>query len=419
MSHQEGIAITIDGQRPDSSAAPLRAARESVRSLYIHVPFCAHKCHYCDFYSFVDRGDRRGEFVDAVILELTAMAALIRGGLDTVFVGGGTPSLLDPDLWARLLEALRRLVPGFPSADLEFTVECNPESVTPELLRTLAAGGVNRISMGAQSFDRDHLRTLERIHDPENVGRALGMVRDAGIARRNIDLIFAIPGQSHEDWARDLAIACDLARRGMVDHLSGYALTYEPNTAMTKRMQMGEFRPAGDDTESTMYETMVAAMRASGLQRYEVSNFSRPGSECRHNLAYWRCQEWLAAGPSASAHVAGHRWKNVPKLSEWMEGVTESGGYAPVVDLERPDPARALKERLMMGLRTTEGLPLREILDAADSIGMTRSLERELHRVRDRGQIETIGDNIRVRDDAFLWCDGIAARLMGAIDAEG
>ncbi|QYU68363.1 coproporphyrinogen III oxidase family protein [Leptolyngbya sp. 15MV] len=208
----------------------------AVRSLYIHIPFCFHKCHYCDFYSFVDTQDRQGPMVDRLVRELSAQAPWTRGEvLETVFVGGGTPSLLRPELWERLLGAMHAVLRF--GQQTEFTVECNPETVTPELMAVLRSGGVNRVSIGAQSFEARHLRTLERWHDPENVARAIELARRAGIERQSVDLIYAIPGQTLDDWARDLERTLALG----TTHVSCYNLTYEPNTAMAVRLRRGEF----------------------------------------------------------------------------------------------------------------------------------------------------------------------------------
>ncbi|MBL0927283.1 MAG: coproporphyrinogen III oxidase family protein [Phycisphaerales bacterium] len=430
-------AITVGGQsRPATSEDGLSALSTPVRSLYAHVPFCFHKCHYCDFYSFVDSQDRQPAFTDALISEIRTLARHARRAspgsarppLDTVFVGGGTPSLLRPDLWHRLLAALNEAF-DLSAPGLEFTVECNPETVTPELIATLRAGGVNRVSMGAQSFNTTHLKTLERWHDPENVPRALEIAAAGGIPRRSIDLIFAIPGQSLTDWETDLARGlslCTPAGRGIgrsgglegsggVEHISCYALTYEPNTAMTRRLARGEFAAAPDDLEARMYERTVELCAERGFGRYEVSNFAQPGAESRHNLAYWRQQQWLAAGPSASAHVAGWRWKNVPRLTDWMQGVERSGGYAPAADVEPPDPRRALAERLMMGVRIAEGLPGHEILAAAESLGARDTLRREAERQERKGLLRVSGGRWTLTDRGFLFADGVAAELMSVL----
>src|SRR5690606_10555829 len=185
----------------------------------------------------------------------------------------------------------------------------------------------------------------------------------AGIERTSLDLIFAIPGQTLAEWGEDLRRGVELG----VDHMSCYSLTYEPNTAMTKRMQRGDFAPADEDLEADMYELTVETLGAAGLERYEVSNFARPGQESLHNLAYWRAEPWLAAGPSPSAHVGGWRWKSVPRLDDYLN--RGEGGLPPAIDIEPPDGARALVERIMMGIRLREGLDRAAILREAEAVG--------------------------------------------------
>ncbi|MBL8745062.1 MAG: radical SAM family heme chaperone HemW [Phycisphaerae bacterium] len=397
----------------------LNAIDEPVESLYLHVPFCFHKCHYCDFYSFVDTQDRQPAFTDALILEVRRLADFASRGrpeagkpsLSTLFVGGGTPSLLRTNLWERLLGALHESFRFKP--DAEFTVECNPETVTPDLIRALRAGGVNRVSIGAQSFEARHLKTLERWHDPANVQRALRLAAEGGIERRNIDLIFAVPGQSIDEWRGDLERA--LALDPGVEHLSCYALTYEPNTAMTQRLRLGQFTPMDDETESEMYRLTVSILRDRGYNRYEVSNFARPGAECRHNLAYWRHRQWLAAGPSASTHVAGARWKNIPRLSEWLESIAANRGISAVVDLETPDEGRALRERIMLGLRLSEGLESAPLLSRAAMHGADTRLLRVAQKYADTGAMTMSGERWALTDEGFLIADSIAAELMSAV----
>lgn len=397
-----------------------------IESLYIHTPFCVHKCHYCDFYSFVDTRDQQGAFVDRLIDELGALAPHAARPLRTIFVGGGTPSLLRPELWQRVLAALDRnfdlstIRRAGAGEEPEFTVECNPESVTPELMSILRAGGVNRVSIGAQSFHPAHLKTLERWHNPENVARAIELARAAGIPRQSIDLIFAIPGQTLDDWSKDLDRAVALG----TTHLSCYNLTYEPNTAMTRRLEMGEFEPVADELEESMFVHTVERLRCAGLERYEVSNFARSGHESRHNLAYWMQEQWLAAGPSASGHaLAGehsaagsHRWKNVPRLGDYL---ASANGFSPVIDHEAADPPRLLRERIMMGLRLARGLDASEILASAerlDPAGAAR-LRREAERARDRGhlRIDARSGRWSLTDSGFLFADTIASDLMNCI----
>ncbi len=390
----------------------------------MHVPFCFHKCHYCDFYSFVDSRDRQGAFAERLIEEL-AFLSEHAGALRTVFVGGGTPTLLKVELWERLLRAMGGL---FDLRALEeFTVECNPETASAELFQVLKAGGVDRVSVGAQSFEPRHLKTLERWHEPGNVGRALELAAQAGIARRSVDLIYGVPGQTLEEWQRDVETALGLRAGGGagVEHLSCYALTYEPNTAMTARLKRGEFCKADEDVEADMYEWTVERLRAAGMGRYEVSNFARAGGEARHNMVYWRQEGWLAAGPSASGHVVadggGWRWKNVPRLTDWMEGVGANGGASPVVDVEAPEPRRALRERLMMGLRLEEGLDEGALYAEARAAGCEEGVRSAIARERESGLIAEEGDGrVRVTARGMLMADGVARRVMGEVgEAEG
>lgn len=391
-------------------------------SLYIHTPFCVHKCHYCDFYSFVDKDDQQHAFADRLIEELTCLAPHA-GPIHTIFVGGGTPSLLRVELWERILAALHRLfdLAAIRAGPGEFTVECNPESTTPELLGCLVAGGVDRVSLGAQSFNPRQLQVLERRHDPANVARALELAAQAGVRRRSIDLIFAVPGQSLADWAADLHAAIALG----TTHLSCYNLTYEPNTAMTARLKRGEFQPADEDLETDMFALTLATLRAAGLERYEVSNFAAPGQACRHNLAYWRQDSWLAAGPSAAGHVlatgpagqlGGWRYKNAPHLPSYLA----SRGFAPMIDVEAPDAARLVRERLMTGLRLAEGLDADRLCTDADAAvpGAGARLRAVADRLRRAGHLHGHARRWTLTDDGFLLADALAAEMMAQVMPE-
>lgn len=415
----DDIAIRLPMQRSIATAAtPARAIartqgenpQRKPGTLYLHMPFCTHKCHYCDFYSIVDTQDRQAAFADRLVRELAALAPLA-GPISTIFVGGGTPSLLRPDLWTQVLATLHARFDLAPitTGDGEFTVECNPETVTPDLIAVLAAGGVNRISMGAQSFDRRHLATLERRHDPERLPLAAQTIRTAGITRLSVDLISAVPGQSLDDWDRDLHAAIALG----TEHLSAYTLTYEPGTAMTARLNRGEFAKSSDDLEADMYEHTVATLRAQGLDRYEVSNYARPGAECRHNLAYWRQHDWLAAGPSASAHIQGWRWKNTPRLDDYLAG--DEDGFAPICELEAPDPRRALMDRLLSGVRLRDGLSPADTITRAEPLGAADTIQQVITHTVARGWMTSTPDRWSLTDAGFLFADRVAADLIGAI----
>lgn len=361
----------------------------------------------------MDSRDRQGPFLDRLEAELEALSPWAHTPLETIFVGGGTPSLLRPALWDRLLTCLDRHfdLSLIKKGNGEFTVECNPETVTPELMSLLAAGGVNRVSMGAQSFDERHLKTLERWHDSQSVPKALEMAQAAGIDRRSIDLIFGIPGQTTEDWERDLSLALDLN----TEHLSCYNLTYEQGTAMTARLARGEFDPVSEDDEVQMYLHTVEQLAAHGLGRYEVSNYARPQGECAHNLAYWRQEQWLAAGPSASAHVHGHRWKNAPRLDDYL--AHSESGFAPIVDHEPPDQRRGLAEKIMTGIRLAEGLDAEKLKLAAQSLNResAENLEKAAENFTGQGLLCATSSRWMLTDKGFLFADFVASELMGAL----
>lgn len=462
---QDTVSLTVGGGAVCAAdVLPRPDAARPVRSLYIHTPFCAHKCHYCDFYSFVDEGkmgaDLQRVFVDRLIGELRALAPWARGApLRTVFVGGGTPSLLRVELWERLLAVLGEefdlsgiRVAGaggnasalaepredgrglldlrLPSASLpsarspselgeglaEFTVECNPESTSAELCAVLKAGGVTRVSMGAQSFVPRHLKTLERWHDPDNVERSLERVRAAGIGRQSVDLIYAIPGQTVAEWEGDLERALSLG----TTHLSCYNLTYEPQTQMTARMRRGEFVPVDEDVEAEMFEVASRKLEARGLMRYEVSNYAvprregGPGMESRHNLAYWLQEDWLAAGPSASGHVRGVRTKNVGNLRMYLEETATSL----LSDHEPVDAVRAVREKLMTGVRLARGVDAAGMLAEAERVapGAAERLTRVVGELRGDGLLADDASRWRVNGErGWLLADWVAKQLMAAV----
>ncbi|MFI5382568.1 MAG: radical SAM family heme chaperone HemW, partial [Tepidisphaerales bacterium] len=277
------MQLSLAGQ-PDPDVAdwqPRGLAAVEVPGLYLHVPFCFHKCHYCDFYSITRQSPQRMErFVDRILREARGWAAGGRGPTvkpATIFFGGGTPSLLP-------LQTMRRLLAGLCevfdcSAVTEWTIECNPATVDDEYCRMLRESGVNRLSFGAQSFDDRELDLLERHHRPDDVPRSLDIARRAGFERLNLDLIYAIPGQTLASWEKSLAAGLSLG----TEHLSCYGLTYEPNTPFTVRRRLGQFAATEESMELAMLHRTRQTLAAAGLPAYEISNYARPGAECRHN----------------------------------------------------------------------------------------------------------------------------------------
>lgn len=322
-------------------------------ALYVHVPFCFHKCHYCDFYSITRQTpERMGLFVDRILAEAglwTAAPVPLRP--ETVFFGGGTPSLLPYSAMQRLLEGLAR---RFDLSGVhEWTVEVNPATADGDYLRMMRECGVDRVSLGAQSFDRADLAALERHHDPADVPRAIEMARDAGFRRISIDLIYAVPGQTLASWERTLGTAVDMG----LDHLSCYGLTYEPNTALTVRQRLGRIEAAPEDLEIQMLWRTREIAADAGLGAYEVSNFAVPGEESLHNLHYWRAGSYIGLGPSAASHMEGVRFRNTPHLGRWERAVAGvAGGELEVEDYEELSGSHRAAEAAMLGLRLAEGI---------------------------------------------------------------
>lgn len=394
----------IGARRSLLEVVPVERSRP--RGAYLHVPFCRHKCHYCDFYSFVDTQDRQEAFVARLERELDAGSALLdpETTLATVFIGGGTPTLLRPPLLARVLAAVRRSLPLAPEAELEWTVEANPETVDREIADVLAEGGVNRASLGAQSFTRTSLEALERDHRIESVGTAVGHLRAAGISNLNLDLIFGVPGSTLESWAFDL----DQALALRPTHLSAYGLTYEPNTPLAVKESRGEIEAVEEDLEAAMYEHASGRLAEAGFERYEISNWAMPGRACRHNLLYWRNESWLAFGPSASGHLAGLRFKVVPRLGEWID----SEAPWPLAEWERLDASGTFGEELMLGLRLVEGIRSAWLEDGLRRFDADGSRRRAIETALSDGRLERAGERVRLSPRGTLLANTLLAELV-------
>lgn len=345
---------TIRGVLPVVDPLPLRPAdlpRDRISALYVHVPFCFHKCHYCDFYSITRQSpERMSAFVDRVLAEADLWTTTDGPQVlpRTVFFGGGTPSLLPAGAMRRLIDGLRRRFDF--SHVIEFTVEVNPATADGEYCRMLRACGVDRLSFGGQSFDRGELATLERHHDPDDVPRSIDLARAAGFERLNVDLIFAIPGQTMGSWQESVRRTLALS----TGHVSCYALTYEPNTPLAVKKRLGRIVAVEESLEVDMLAWTRQYLADAGVPAYEISNFAAPGQACRHNLNYWDGGSYLGLGPSAASHAHGSRWKNRPHLGEWEAAI--DAGQLPVVESEHLDPARRAGEHAMLRLRLTEGI---------------------------------------------------------------
>ena len=368
-----------DGRVPPPSLAGLGSRPFGV---YVHVPFCATRCGYCDFNTYTAEelgapsaggpsGGSRAGWGDAVVSEWRLARTVLGSGrppIDTVFIGGGTAPLLPPSTLVQVLDALRA-DPGL-APNAEVTVEANPETLTPTSLRELREGGVTRVSMGMQSACEHVLSVLDRVHTPGRVAAAVADVRAAGFDNLSLDLIYGTPGESLADWTYTLEAALGMAP----DHVSAYALIVEPGTRLAARVARGEIDAPDDDLMASMYELADDRLTAAGLGWYEISNWARPGRVCRHNLHYWQDTDWWGLGPGAHSHVGGVRWWNVKHPAAWADRLAR--GLSPAAARETLDEPTRRLERVMLGLRTVDGATRRDIEDAvgADAIARLREL---------------------------------------------
>lgn len=352
-------------------------AAVAVRHLYVHLPFCAHRCGYCDFVTAVGRADEHARYVEALLAELELGRAALDEPLDTIFLGGGTPTFTEP-------VALGHLLARLPSVD-ELTVEANPETVTPELAALLRAHGVTRVSVGAQTFQLQLLGVLERRASPDDIRRAVQTLRDAGFDNISLDLLYGIPGQEPADLDADIAEALALAP----EHLSCYELEAKPGTRFTHAW--GDELTRQAEAMEWYFERVVELLTGAGYRWYETANFCRNAPErdlrAQHNLAYWHGCDYLGLGVGAVSTLGGERRRNGASLARYIGALTT--GASPPREVEWLDAATKTRERVMLGLRLDEPLPLGTVREALDPVA--------LDRLATRGLVETVDGTAAIR----------------------
>jgi oxygen-independent coproporphyrinogen-3 oxidase len=326
--------------------------------IYIHAPFCRHACPYCDFYKTELRDhpararlDFPGQIEAELALLLDSDAVLGGSSLETIYIGGGTPSTLSPKGVATLLEQIGR---RFGSTPIETTMEANPENLTPLRAEAWRRAGFNRISVGVQSFQPRELELLERLHGPTTIEAGIRAAQNAGFDNISVDLMFALPGQRMDDWIQNLRRAVDL----MPQHISFYGLTWHEGTPFSEQLRRGLLREADEGLQEEMYLAGVSLLMEHGYEHYEISNFARPGFRSRHNERYWSRSDVLGLGPGAHSNVAQRRWRNPDDLEGWRESI--AGGKLPRVDVEELDGKETLAEALFTALRRAEGIHAKE-----------------------------------------------------------
>jgi oxygen-independent coproporphyrinogen-3 oxidase len=389
-----------------------------VIGLYVHIPFCAAICNYCNFNRGLLDDSLKSRYVAALLRELRASAGRYPAA-DTLYFGGGTPSLLEP-LEVRSIIETSRAELGL-TEDAEITLEANPETIDPERLDGFRQAGVNRLSFGVQSFHDDELAALDRIHTSAEAEQGYGWAREGGFRRVNLDLIYGLPQQPLARWQASLERAIALAP----DHMSLYALTVEDGTALAYDIEHGSVREPDGDAQAEMYEWSQGRMAVAGYRQYEISNWSLPGQECRHNLVYWRNGDWLGLGAGAHSHLAGLRFADVYSPKRYVQLVGETAQAPPegagaaallksmrqVTFVEEPRPELARADTLIMGLRLNEGVSLSEFRRRFGS-GADDAYAATFEEFASLGLLECANGRVRLTERGRLLANEVFVRLL-------
>ena len=391
------MAFAMPASKEDS------AASYAPCGLYLHIPFCATKCGYCDFYSVAVKDHDTLAVINRIERELRVRLDGNPRGVRTVFCGGGTPTILPARQLGGLLETLSQVV--LVDGLAELSVEANPGTVDEEKAKVLVAAGVNRVSIGAQSFVFGELATLDRLHAPDDTVGSVALLRREGVKQINLDLIFGIPGQTLDTWSESLRRAIELEP----DHVACYGLTYEPGTRLSERRRHGQVTPCDEQLEADMYLHAIDTLASAGYEQYETSNFARPGCQCLHNLIYWRNEPYIGVGPSAAGYIDGRRYKNVADVDEYVR-LMDSRGHAEA-ESEVVDAQMLITEMIMMQLRLVEGLSVAMFRErtGADPLTLFGDV---LNRLTGQGFITVSDTHIALTRQGRLVSDAVMAELV-------
>jgi len=380
--------------------APPENSHVSPRALYVHVPFCRHRCGYCDFTLVADKDDLVPAYLKALENEVNRLDGEYE--VDTIFIGGGTPTHLSTKQMERLAEIL--LSRFQLTAGGEFSVEANPDGLSDEIMKTLSGIGVNRISLGVQSFDPEVLKTLERQHTPVEAQAVIERSVDI-FAQVSLDLIFGVPGQTFDSWIATL----EAARQFPVRHISTYGLTFEKGTDFYRRLQQGRIQVAPDDLERDMYAAAMSQLARAGVPQYEISNFAAVGAECRHNTVYWQANEYFAFGPGAARYVNGVRSTNARNVSRWIH--CWLNGKSALQEVEQLSDEEKRREAVFLGLRLVEGIDVSVFRDrfSSDVVEIANaSAQQHLQ----TGLLEIADNHLRLTLDGRFLADTVMADFL-------
>ncbi|MCZ8511148.1 radical SAM family heme chaperone HemW [Paenibacillus filicis] len=388
----------------------MRQRTETPAAVYIHIPFCTNKCHYCDFNSYVLKGQPVMDYLDALEREMERTAREVPPGtVETIFVGGGTPTVLLPDQMESFLKRVKTYFPNV-AEDYEFTMEANPGTTDLEKLQAMKEGGVNRISFGVQSFDNGLLERIGRIHNTDDVYRSLENARKAGFANMSIDLMFGLPEQTVEVMGRTLDEALALG----LPHYSIYSLKVEENTLFHTLYQKGELPLPEEDDEVEMFLLIMNRLQSAGYGQYEISNFAKPGFGSRHNAMYWRNRSYYGIGAGAHGYVHGWRHVNIKGVQPYIDA-TKSG--FPHLERHEITAEEAMEDFMMVGLRMREGVKQADF-EAQFGRGWDAVFGSVLSKLTGQGLLEPTAEGYRLTDRGVLLGNEVFGQFLGAVEAK-
>jgi oxygen-independent coproporphyrinogen III oxidase len=371
-------------------------------SIYVHIPFCARRCAYCDFNTYAWRGDIVRDTLQAICshIENAAQRDVV---VPTVFFGGGTPSFPEPESVVRILDTIRRHFRVLP--DAEISIEVNPGTADRARYHLFRQAGFNRLSMGIQSFDDGLLQKLGRIHSAEEAIRSYEQARRAGFENVNIDLMFALPDQTLQQWQRTVRTAVCL----QPEHVSCYALTVEPNTPFDTLHRQGKLNLPDEETDLRMYQYAIRALSRAGYEHYEISNFAKPGRRCQHNMVYWRNEEYLGFGPGAVSYWNGVRWTLIRNPRRYVQAVRQ--GTPPVEEQEQLDMDASLGETIMLMLRLRDGVDVKAV-ENRYGVSLAHRYARQIERLCKLGLLQVTPDHWRITDKGLPIANTICAEFL-------
>lgn len=372
-------------------------------ALYIHIPFCDHKCIYCDFYSIITSDNIR-PFLNSVKKEIEHYSPVYSQDriFTSIFFGGGTPSLMEPDYLEEIISSFKKNYPV--SKDAEITMETNPGTVNKEKLKSFRETGINRISIGIQSFDENELKFLTRIHDKKTAIETVNNAKEVGFDNISIDLIFNLPGQTSEKWINHLETAALLP----IKHLSAYSLILERGTILNKMVLDKKVIMQGDDHDADLYEMTIDFMNEKGFQQYEVSNFTLPGYECRHNNAYWHYRDYLSFGTSAHSFMNGKRWWNYSSLKHYISEIEKNGSA--VAGSELISEEQKPNEYIMLALRSS-GLNIKEFQNMFGDNWINEKYDYFV-KLKERNLVRIENNLIHLTKSGYALCDAILKEIL-------